>query len=98
MGEAAVSCCGITLPPLVTEEADEDHEISVEHVEDELFVSVTHPMTKQHHVSFLAAVSPDRVQLVKLYPEGDASARFRRAGVAYVLAYCNHHGAFRRKL
>ena len=32
-GEALVSCCGITLPPLESEEADEDHIIRVEDVE-----------------------------------------------------------------
>lgn len=94
MGEAMVSCCGIALPPLESETAGDDHTIMVEFVEDELYVSVAHPMSKTHYLSFLAAVSPDRMQLVKLYPEGDAAARFRRAGVRDVYAYCNHHGLF----
>lgn len=94
MGEAVVSCCGVTLPPLEPELAEGEHAISVQLVEDELYVSLAHPMTKGHHVSFLAAVSPDRVQLVRLYPEGDAAARFRRAGVRDVYAYCNRHGLF----
>ncbi|NHM13637.1 helix-turn-helix domain-containing protein [Xiamenia xianingshaonis] len=94
MGEAVVSCCGISLPPLEADAAEGEHAIKVEVVEDELYVSLEHPMDKGHHVSFLAAVSPDRVQLVKLYPEGDAAARFRRAGVRDVFAYCNRHGLF----
>ncbi|MDO5119251.1 MAG: helix-turn-helix domain-containing protein [Coriobacteriales bacterium] len=94
MGEAVVSCCGIALPPLEPEAAGDDHTIVVEFVEDELYVSVVHPMSKTHYLSFLAAVSPDRMQLVKLYPEGDAAARFRRAGVRDVYACCNHHGLF----
>ena len=44
-GEAVISCCGITLPPLESEEADEDHQIHVEIVEDEYYVSICHPMT-----------------------------------------------------
>ena len=94
LGEAVVSCCGIALPPLVAEPAEGEHDIRVELVEDELYVSLAHPMTKGHHVSFLAAVSLDRVQLVKLYPEGGAAARFRRSGVRDVYAYCNRHGLF----
>ena len=93
-GEAVVSCCGIALPPLEAEPAEGEHAISVELVEDELYVSLAHPMSKDHHISFFAAISTDRVQLVKLYPEGDAAARFRRAGVRDVYAYCNHHGLF----
>ena len=98
MGEAVVSCCGIALPPLEAEPAEDEHGIGAELVEDELYVSLAHPMSKEHHVSFIAAISPDRVQLVKLYPEGDAAARFRRAGVRDVYAYCNHHGLFRARV
>lgn len=98
MGEAVVSCCGIALPPLEAEPAEGEHAIDVELVEDELYVSLAHPMSKDHHVSFIAAASPDRVQIVKLYPEGDAAARFRRSGVRDVFAYCNRHGLFCMKV
>ena len=71
-GNAVVSCCGITLPALEAEEADDSHGITIETVEDEHFVTVHHPMTKTHFISFLAFVNDHRVQLVKFYPEGDA--------------------------
>ena len=32
IGEAMISCCGITLPPLEAEEADEEHRIQIETV------------------------------------------------------------------
>ena len=96
-GEAVVSCCGITLPPLEAEEADHEHEIRLEVAEDEYYVSVDHPMTKEHYISFLASVSDQGVQLVKLYPEGNAEARFRINRVKYLYAYCNRHGFFRLK-
>ena len=67
-------------------------------VEDEHFVTVCHPMTKDHHLSFLAAVADDGVQLKKLYPEGPALARFRIEGVRRVYAWCNRHGLFGVKL
>ena len=95
VGEAAVSCCGITLPPLEAEEADEDHALSLRIIEDEYYVEAGHPMTKDHFISFLAAVSDQGMQFVKLYPEGNAEARFRRSRVRAVYAYCNRHGLFR---
>ncbi len=98
VGEAVVSCCGITLPPLSPEEPDEAHEISVELVDDEYYVSVSHPMDKDHFISFLAAVSDSGMQFVKLYPQGSAEAMFRIPRVQYVLAYCNRHGLFRKKV
>ena len=98
VGNALVSCCGITLPPLEAEEADEDHILSVERVEDEHFVTLNHPMTKQHYISFIASVTSDRLQMVKLYPEGNAETRLQLRGRGYLYYYCNHHGLFRRKV
>ena len=97
-GEAVVSCCGITLPPLEAEsdnESDAEHRINIEIVEDEYYVTLDHPMTKTHYISFLAAVSDRSVQLVKLYPEEDAQARFKMDRVERIYACCNRHGLFR---
>lgn len=97
VGEAVISCCGVNLPPIVPEDADAEHDIRVESVEDEYYVTVDHPMTKGHYISFLAAVSDQGIQFVKLYPEGSAEARFKRGGVRMLYAYCNRHGMFRIK-
>ena len=97
-GNAVISCCGITLPPLEAEEADDDHTVSVEHVEDEFFVTVHHPMTKQHFISFIAMVTDQRFHMVKLYPEGNAETRLPRQGRGYLYYYCKQHGLFRKKL
>ena len=40
-GEAVVSCCGITLPPLEAEEPDEDHKIYVERQDGEYYGEVS---------------------------------------------------------
>ena len=98
VGEAVVSCCGITLPPLEPEAPDEAHAIRAERVEDEFYVTVDHPMTKDHHISFLAAVWDGGAELVKLYPEWSAEARFKTRCVKYLYAYCNHHGLFRLRV
>ena len=94
VGGALVSCCGITLPPLAPEEPDAEHAILVETVEDEYLVSLSHPMSKEHSISFLAAVSDQGIQFVKLYPEGPAEARFKMSRVRTICAYCNRHGLF----
>ncbi len=93
-GEALVSCCGITLPPLEADMTEPEHEIRLEMVEDEYYVTIDHPMTKEHYISFLAAISDNGIQLVRLYPMENAEARFKRSRVRYILAYCNHHGLF----
>ena len=95
VGEALVSCCGITLPPAEAEAPDGAHEIRTEIAEDEYYVTVAHPMTKDHYISFLAAVSDQGVQFVRLYPEGCAEARFKISRVKALYAYCNRHGLFR---
>lgn len=97
-GDSLVSCCGITLPPLEAEKPDRDHDIRLTPVEDEHFLVLAHPMTKLHYISFLAFVTTDRVQLIKLYPEGNAETRMQLRGRGMLYWYCNHHGLFKKKL
>ena len=97
-GQAVISCCGVTLPPLTAEEPDEAHAIRTQRAEDEYYVTAEHPMTREHYISFLAAVSDNAVQFVKLYPQGGAEARFKIDRVKYLYAYCNRHGLFRVKV
>ena len=94
MGEGVFSCCGIRLPVLEAEEPDEAHPIRVERVEDEYLVTVDHPMDKDHYISFLLYAGTDRMQLVKLYPEGPAQTRFFIRGRGTIYACCNRHGLF----
>ena len=98
MGEAAIQCHGILLTPLEAEPADERHMLSIERVEDEYYVRIDHSMTKEHYISFAAAASSDQVQMVKLYPEGNAEARFKSRGVRRIFYYCNRDGLFSRSL
>ena len=117
IGEAVISCCGITLPPVMPEpagngravpdsadngravpdSADDAHSMNIEIVEDEYYVTLDHPMTKDHYISFIAAVSDQGIQFVKMYPEGNAEARFKRSRVEKLYAYCNRHGLFQVK-
>ena len=96
-GDALVSCCGITLPPLEAEEPDDDHGITIENVEDEHFLAIHHPMTKEHFISFAAFVTSGNIQMVKFYPEGNAETRMQLRGMGYLYYYCNRHGLFKKK-
>ena len=97
-GDAVISCCGIKLPPLEAEDVDRAHEITIEKVEDEHFITVKHDMTKSHFIAFVAYIATDRVQFVKLYPEGNAETRFQLRGSGYLYIYCNKHGLMKRKI
>ena len=94
MGEAAIHCHGIQLAPLDAEPTDEHHMIFIERIEDEYYVQIDHSMTKEHYISFVAAASSDDIQMVKLYPEGKAEARFKIRGVRRIFFYCNRDGLF----
>ena len=98
MGDALISCCGITLPPLIADDVDDSHKITIEKVEDEHFITVCHDMTKDHYISFIAYITSDRVQFVKLYPEGNAQTRFSLKGKGYLYIYCNKHGLLKTKM
>lgn len=93
--QASVSCHGISLQPLEAGRPDNEDSITIERVEDECFISIPHEMTKHNYISFIAAVSPDRVQMIKLFPEGNAEARFQPSGVKAVYFYSTTEGLFK---
>ena len=98
VGEAFISCCGVTLPPLTAEENDISHFAKIERVEDEYFLSVSHDMTKEHYISFVAYLTSDRIQFVKFYPEGNAETRLNLQGKGILYVYCNRHGLLKQKI
>ena len=93
-----VSCCGVALPPLEAEVPEENAGAEVEIVEDEFYVRLNHPMERTHFISFLAYVTTDRTELLRIYPEGNAEARFFIRGSGRLYWYCNRHGLFRQSL
>ena len=98
IGESVISCCGITLLPLEAEMTDEEHSVSIEIVEEERFITVKHPMTKDHYISFIAYVTSDTIRMVKWYPEGNAETRIQCRGRGYLYIYCNKHGLMKRNV
>ena len=98
VGDAVISCCGITLPPLEAEDPDSEHDLTIEKVEDEYFITIHHHMTKEHFISFVAHLTSDRVQFVKFYPEGNAETRLSLRGGGWLYFYCNRHGLMKKKV
>ena len=83
---------------LEVETDDNNHVITIDKSEDEYYVKISHEMTKQHYISFIAAVKDNGYELTKLYPEGEAEARFKIERTQYIYYFCNHHGLFRKKI
>lgn len=98
LGEGSFSCCGITLPAQEPEKPDEAHSPQIERVENDYYITLPHPMDKEHFLSFLAYVTPDGIQMKKLYPEQNPEARFPMKGAGMLYAYCNQHGLFKVQL
>ena len=91
---AGVSCCGRTLLPLEPQKPEEP--LSVEKIDDSWFVSSSHPMTKDHYVSFVALLTGDTLFLRRLYPEWDLQTRIPCLGHGILLWYCTKHGLFQQ--
>ncbi len=92
--EAAVSCCGQKLSPLEAVKAPEAERLAVELIENDYFITSSHPMTKEHYVSFVALVTGDTLILKRLYPEWDLQTRLPRIGHGKLYWYCVQHGLF----
>ena len=94
IGEAMISCHGINLPIEQAENCNEQHMINVELVEDEYYVRINHEMTKEHYISFVAMVSGDLVMIKKFYPEMTCETYVKKAGIRWIMCYCNRDGLF----
>ena len=94
-GEAVVSCCGLVLPAMEAEPEDDSHLLQVERVEDEYYITISHEMSKTHYISFILALQDDGYEIKKLYPEGNAEARFKISRTKAFMYYCNQHGLFK---
>lgn len=93
-GDATISCCSKRMEPLTAIKASQDHQLDIEPVEDELYVTSTHEMKKDHFISFVAYVTGDKVFIVKQYPEWNLQFRFHRLGHGRLYFHCVDHGLF----
>ena len=70
------------------------HEVCVETVENDLFITFSHPMTKEHYIMFAAYVTWDKMLFAKLYPEQNGELRFPRLPRGRLYYYCSRDGFF----
>lgn len=98
IGKGSFCCCGIQLPALEAEDDSTSHQIKIELIENEYYVSSEHPMTKEHYISFIAYLTDKKIEMTKLYPEQMIECRFMRQGHGKILMYCNQHGLFQIKV
>lgn len=94
VGAGTFSCCGITLLQQEAEKCDANHDIKVEVIDHDYFVTLQHDMCKDHYISFIAYITSGTLEMVKLYPEQDIAVRFYKHGHGIILAYCNKHGLY----
>lgn len=93
MGEGSFFCCGINLPALSSEKAEEGS-FEIERPENDIFIHFNHSMTKEHYISFVALITYDGIQIKKLYPEQSPEVRFPFAGKGKIVFFCNRDGLF----
>lgn len=94
-GQCSISCCGILLDEQTAANCDDEHKINLEISDDQYYVTIDHPMTKQHYISFICYLTPYSNEIVKQYPEQNASARFCRKGHGYIFIHCTENGLFK---
>ena len=91
-GNAEISCCGKKLAPWQPRKAGTEEKLAVEIIEDEWYITSTHPMTKADYISFAAFVTGDRLELIKRYPEWDFSCRIPKKGHGKLVWYSTSQG------
>ena len=97
-GEAEISCCGRKLTALEAKPCDEKHDINVETIENDFYITFSHEMTKAHYLNFIAYAGIDRVMFVRLYPEQGGEVRFPKMYGGKLYFCCNKHGLFEKKV
>ena len=97
-GGGELHCCGRKLEALKAKPVDGEHMAAVQAIEEDWYVTFSHPMEKGHYFRFAAYVTMDRVLLVRLYPEQGGEFRIpqiRGGGKLYLC--CSRDGLFEVK-
>lgn len=97
-GDGDISCCGRKLSPLLPKIVDDSHRAKMMEIENDLYITFDHEMTKSHYISFIAHVSYDRVLIIRMYPEQSPEVRFPKYHKGKVYFYCTQHGLWTNKI
>lgn len=92
--EASVSCCGKKLAALEPTKAADNEKLETEIIENEIYVSSSHEMTRENYISFAALLRDDTVIVRKFYPEWNMETRFPRGMSGILVWYSTRDGLF----
>lgn len=98
---AKIMCCGEPMKQLEANTVDAAHEKHVpvvERKEGKIYVNVgevAHPMTEEHLIEWIAVVSDEGTERIRLKAGTEPKAVFTDKPNAEVYAYCNLHGLWK---
>ncbi|ARK23623.1 XRE family transcriptional regulator [Sporosarcina sp. P37] len=93
-GDITLSCCGRKLEALEAKKAAAEEKLSIEEIDNERYISSSHPMTKDHYISFIAFATGDQVQIIKQYPEWSFQTRIPNRKHGTLLWYDTQAGLY----
>ena len=94
MTETNITCCGKKLKSLKVQKSTESHQLKIEKIENEFFITTEHPMKREHFISFVALLTGDTLVLKKLYPEWDLQVRLPILPYGKLFYFCTEDGLF----
>lgn len=94
--ECDIVCCGRKLSPLISKKEDNEHFITIENVEDENYLTFSHPMKKDHYIAFIAYSNSDKMFFTRLYPEQSGEVRLPKLHGGKFFYCCTEHGLFEK--
>lgn len=97
-GDAAVTCCGSRLTPLIPRMAKENERLNVEDIGGEWYITAEHEMTKEHFISFAAYQSDCSVMIFKQYPEWAMNIYLPMYRSGRLIWYCGRCGLLYQEL
>lgn len=93
-----IGCCGKNIHETKHQKCLDDKMMKIENSEDDIYVEVNSPMSKEHYVSFIAYLTSDKIMLTKLYPEGTNCTRFHKVGHGQIYCYDNQSGLWYKNI
>ncbi len=92
-GSASIFCCGRKLEvENVVKDGIETPQIQTEIVDVDYYVTIDHPMERDHYILFAAYVKGDRIYFHRLYPQQSPAVRFPHEPGGKLYLYCTKHG------
>jgi superoxide reductase len=103
-GGGQLVCCGKPMTELKANTTDASFEkhVPTAKVDNGRIVvqvgSVSHPMTPEHYIEWIALVSEKGTERISLSPSDEPKATFSYKENAEVYAYCNLHGLWKSEV